>query len=66
MYEYFGVDPQLLEDVDDVFLRFLCWMPKHLLSKPPKISLQAWVIDGLDVEDVSLFVCFFFFFFIPR
>ena len=24
MYEYFGVGPQLLEDVDDMFLRFLC------------------------------------------
>ena len=23
MYEYFGVGPQLLEDVDDIFPRFL-------------------------------------------
>ena len=38
MYEYFGVRPQLLEDVADEFLRFLRWMPKYCLSMLPKCS----------------------------
>ena len=41
MYGYFGVGSQLSEDVDDVFPRFLHWMPKYRLSTPPKRSLQA-------------------------
>ena len=39
MYKYFGVGPQLLEDVDDMFPRFLRWLPKYCLSAPPKCSL---------------------------
>ena len=39
MYEYFGVGSQLLEDVDDMFPRFLLWLPKYHLSLPPKHSL---------------------------
>ena len=55
MYEYFGVGPQVLEDVGDMYPRFLCWLPKYRLSMPPKHSLQAWrmVIDNLTTEDVS-------------
>ncbi|KAK9998070.1 hypothetical protein SO802_017673 [Lithocarpus litseifolius] len=53
MYEYFGVGPQLLEDVADELPRFLRCMPKNHLSTLPKHSLQAWrmVIDGLDADD---------------
>ena len=39
MYEYFRVGPQLLEDIDDMFLKFLRWLPKCRLSMPPKHSL---------------------------
>ena len=64
MYEYFGVGPQLLEDVDNMFPRFLRWLPKYHLSMPPKCSLQAWrmVIDNLAADEVSffLFCCFCF------
>ena len=64
MYEYFGVGPQLLEDVDDIFPRIVHWLPKYRLSTPPKRSLLAWwmVIDSLDVDEVSffLFCCFVF------
>ena len=76
MYEYFGVGPYLLEDVDDMYPRFLRWLPKYHLSEPPKRSLQVWhmVIDNLTADDVSFFVffcslflvvlcCSFFFFF---
>ncbi|KAK9998200.1 hypothetical protein SO802_017803 [Lithocarpus litseifolius] len=53
MYEYFGVGPQLWEDVDDMFPRFLRWLPKYRLLVPPKRSLQVWrmVIDGLATDD---------------
>ena len=61
MYEYFGVGPQVLEDVGDMYLRFLHWLPKYHLSTLSKRSLQVWrmVINNLIVADVS----FFFFFF---
>jgi len=54
MYEYFGVGPQLLEDVDDMFPKFLCWLPKYRLSTPPKRSFQTWrmVVDNLAANDV--------------
>ncbi|KAK9984332.1 hypothetical protein SO802_033857 [Lithocarpus litseifolius] len=54
MYEYFGVGPQVLEDVGDMFPRFLHWLPKYRLSVPSKSSLQVWcmVIDNLTVADV--------------
>ena len=72
MYEYFGVGPQVLEDIGDMYPRFLRWLPKYRLSTPPKQSLQVWrmVIDNLTANDVSFFVLgvlrlvesFFFFF----
>ena len=67
MYEYFGVGSQLLEDVDDMFPRFLLWLPKYHLSLPPKHSLLAWwmVIDGLTTDKVSfVFVCLYIYIFL--
>ena len=62
MYEYFGVGPQLLEDVDDVFRRFLHWMAKYRLSTPPKHSLQAWQIpQGCLIDTSGATVNFFLF-----
>ena len=60
---HFG--PQVLEDVGDMYPRFLCWLPKYHLSMPSKCSLQVWrmVIDNLTVDDVIFFFFFFFFFF---
>ena len=59
MYEYFGVGPQVLEDVGDMYPRFLHWLPKYHLSTPSKRSLQVWhmVIDNLTVANVSFFLC---------
>ncbi|KAK9991875.1 hypothetical protein SO802_026860 [Lithocarpus litseifolius] len=56
MYEYFGVGPQVLEDVGDMYPMFLHWLPKYRLSTLPKHSLQAWrmVIDNLIADDMSL------------
>ena len=31
MYEYFGVGPQVREDVDGIYPRFLYWLPKYHL-----------------------------------
>ncbi|KAL0007990.1 hypothetical protein SO802_009492 [Lithocarpus litseifolius] len=42
MYEYFGDDPQVLEDVGDMYPRFHRWLPKYCLSTPSKHSLQVW------------------------
>ena len=55
MYEYFGVDPEILEKVDDIYSRFLRWLPKYHLSMPSRCSLEIWrvVIDNLTVDDVS-------------
>ena len=55
MYEYFGVGPQVLEDIGDMYPRFLRWLPKYRLSTPPKQSLQVWrmVIDNLTADGVS-------------
>ena len=63
MYEYFGVGPQVQEDVDRIYPRFLHWLPKYRLSTPSKHSLEVWrmVIDNLTAADVS-----FFFFFLGR
>ena len=57
MYEYFGVNPQVREDVDRIYPRFLHWLPKYHLSTPSKHSLEVWrmVIDNLIVADVSFF-----------
>jgi len=58
MYEYFGVGPQVLADVGDMYPKFLCWLPKYCLSTPSKRSLQVWhmVINNLTVDDVSFFL----------
>ena len=58
MYEYFRVGPQVVEDVGDMYPRFLHWLPKYSLSTLSKHSLQVWrmVIDNLTVADVS-FLC---------
>ncbi|KAK9988601.1 hypothetical protein SO802_028840 [Lithocarpus litseifolius] len=56
MYEYFGVGPQVREDVDRIYPRFLCCLPKYHLSKPSKCSLEVWcmVIDNITIVDMSL------------
>ena len=62
MYEYFGVSPQVWEDVDGIYPRFLHWFPKYHLSTPSKRSLEVWrmVIKNLTVADLSFFFFFFF------
>ena len=57
MYEYFGVGPQVQEDVDGICPRFLRCLPKYRLSTPSKRSLEIWcmVIDNLTVADVIFF-----------
>ncbi|KAL0004483.1 hypothetical protein SO802_012044 [Lithocarpus litseifolius] len=56
MYEYFGVGPQVREDVGGMYLRFLCWLPKYRLLTPSKHSLEVWrmVIDNLTAANRSL------------
>ena len=56
----FGVGLQIWEEVDDIYPRFLHWLPKYRLSTPSKRSLEIWhmVINNLTIDDVSLF--FFF------
>ena len=60
MYEYFGVGPKIQEEVNDIFPRFLRWLPKHRLSTPSRRSLEIWrlVIDNLTTDDVSPFPFF--------
>ena len=55
MYGYFGVGPKIREEVNDIFPRFLRWLPKYHLSTPSRRSLEIWcmVIDNLIVDDVS-------------
>ena len=55
MYEYFGVGPEIWEEVASIFPRFLHWLPKHRLSTPSRRSLEIWrlVIDNLTADDVS-------------
>ena len=57
MYEYFGVGPEIREEVAGIFPRFLHWLPKHHLSIPSRCSLEIWrlVIDNLIIDDVSSF-----------
>ena len=61
MYEYFGVGPKIREEVNDIYPRFLRWLPKYSLSTPSRHSLEIWcmVIDNLTIDEVSpsLFVC---------
>ena len=59
MYEYFGVGSQIREEVDDIYPRFLRWLPKHRLPMPSRHSLEIWrmVIDNLTIDDVSLSAC---------
>ena len=61
MYEYFGVGPEIREEVAGIFPRFLHWLPKPRLSTPSKHSLEIWrlVIDNLTVDDVSSSSSFF-------
>ena len=56
MYEYFGVGPEIREEVAGIFPRFLRWLPKYCLSIPSRRSLEIWrlVIDNLTADDVSL------------
>ena len=59
----FGVGLQIWEEVDDIYPRFLHWLPKYRLSTPSKRSLEIWrlVIDNLIANDVSPFFFFSFF-----
>ena len=68
MHEYLRVGPQVREDVDGIYPRFLCWLPKYRLSTPSKCSLEVWrmVIDNLTVVDVSFFFFFFLEFLVLR
>ena len=61
MYEYFGVGPEIREEVTSIFPRFLRWLPKHCLSPPFRRSLELWclVIDNLIIDDVSSFFLIF-------
>ena len=61
MYEYFGVGPEIREEVTIIFPRFLRWLPKHCLSLPFRLSLELWclVIDNLIIDDVSSFFLLF-------
>ena len=61
MYEYFGVGPEIREEVTGIFPRFLRWLPKHHLSPPSRRSLEIWrlVIDNMTINDVSSFFPFF-------
>ena len=40
MYEYFGVGPEIREEVAGIFPRFLRWLPKYRLSTPSRHSLE--------------------------
>ena len=55
MYEYFGVGPEIQEEVAGIFPRFLRWLPKQHLSMPSRRSLEIWrlVVDNLIVDEVS-------------
>ena len=57
MYEYFGVGPEIREEVTGIFPKFLRWLPKHHLSPPSRRSLEIWrlVIDNMTINDVSSF-----------
>ena len=54
-YEYFGVGPEIWEEVAGIFPKFLHWLPKHCLSTPSRRSLEIWclVINNLTTNDVS-------------
>ena len=62
MYTYFGVGPEIHEEIAGIFPRFFCWLPKHRLSTPSRRSLEIWrlVIDNLTADDVSSSSPFFF------
>ena len=62
MDEYFGVGPEIWEEIIGIFPRFLRWLPKPHLLTPSKRSLEIWhlVIDNLTVNDVSPFPPSFF------
>ncbi|KAL4607197.1 hypothetical protein ACB092_09G157300 [Castanea dentata] len=56
MFDYFGFGPQVREKVDDIYPRFLRWLPKYRLSTPSRHSLEVWraVIDNLTISNTSL------------
>ena len=56
MYEYFGVGPEIQEEVTGIFPRFLRWLPKHHLSPPSRHSLEIW---HLVIDNVSSFFLLF-------
>ena len=62
MYEYFGVGPEIWEEVTSIFPRFLRWLRKHRLSIPSRRSLEIWrlVIDNLTIDDVNSFFLLLF------
>ena len=61
MYEYFGVGPKIREEVNDIYPRYLRWLPKYRLSMPSRHTLEIWrmEIDNMTVDEISpsLFVC---------
>ena len=61
MYEYFGVGPEIQEEVIGIFPRFIHWFPKHRFSPPFRHSLEIWrlVIDNLTIDDMSSFFLLF-------
>ena len=61
MYTYFGVGPEIHEEIAGIFPRFFCWLPKHHLFTPSRHSLEILrlVIDNLIANDVSFSSPFF-------
>ena len=61
MYQYFGVGPEIREEVAGIFPRFLRWLRKHRLSIPSRRSLEIWrlVIDNLTIDVSSFFLLLF-------
>ena len=55
MYTYFGVGPEIHEEIAGIFPRFFCWLPKHRLFTPSRRSLEILrlLIDNLIANDVS-------------
>ena len=59
--QVFWVGPQVLENVGDMYPRFLRWLSKYCLSMPSKRSLQVWqwwLITWLLIMWVFLFFSF--------
>ena len=56
MFEYFGVGPEIEEEVAGIFPRFLHRLPKYHLSPPSRRSLEIW---RLVIDNVSSFFLLF-------